>query len=79
MNSPTVNLVLSRRNLLTLLKKLDHVKDGGQSACTIVKPKSPGNRLQGCDQVFIKVVEDEDYYKDREPGKMFDNVTGKIY
>jgi len=79
MESQTVTLTLSRRNLLALLKKLDYVKEGGMSACTIGKYKSPDNGLEGCDHILVRAVEDEDYYIDREPGKMLDNKTGEEY
>lgn len=62
-------IFLSRRNLLTLLSKLDRVKEGDFSACTIVKrdtahPKYP----QTIDEIVVTAIEDEDYYIDRCAG-----------
>lgn len=62
---------LSRRNLQTLLNKLDRVKAGEHSFCTIIKndkthPKYP----QTTDEIMITAVEDDDYYKDRNPGEI---------
>lgn len=65
-----VNVYLSRRNLLTLLSKLDRVKAGGESHCRITKfdtvhPKYP------CSEVtVVQAVEDEEYYRDRAAGEM---------
>lgn len=62
---------LSRRNLLSLLSKLDRVAAGDSSACTLVKfdnvhPKFP----QTMPEIHVMAVEDEDYYIDRSPGVM---------
>lgn len=54
-------LILSRRNLLTLLAKLDRVRDGGTSACTLLLPYENG-------PLPVQAVEDEVKYADREPG-----------
>lgn len=64
-----VQLYLSRRNLLTLLEKLDHVRDGGFSECTIIKHDDDHPRFaQSVPTIIITAVEDEDYYTDRDPG-----------
>lgn len=60
---------LSRRNLETLLSKLDRVKAGDTSTCTIIKkdnqhPVYP----QSEPMIIVTAVEDEDYYVDRKPG-----------
>jgi len=62
-------IYLTRRNLLTLLNKLDRNRIGGDSACTIIKrdnkhPKYP----QTMAQISITALEDEEYYTDRGPG-----------
>ena len=62
---------LSRKNLLTLLSKLDRVKDGGESECTLIKrdnrhPVYP----QTMNFIFVVAVEDEDYYTDRKAGEI---------
>lgn len=68
MSKPT-KVFLTRRNLLTLLSKLDRQKMGDATACTIVKydnahPKYP----QSVDEIWVTAVEDEYYYTDRGPG-----------
>ena len=60
---------LSRRNLLTLLNKLDAKKAGEHTACTIIKcddrhPKYP----QTMKEIHVIALEDEEYYTDRLPG-----------
>lgn len=60
---------LSRRNLLTLLSKLDRKKNGEQTQCMIIKrdtihPIYP----QTMDCIAVIAVEDEDYYINRQPG-----------
>lgn len=64
----TERVFLSRRNLMTLLSKLDRA-DSGETACTIIKndfthPKYP----QTVHQIIVTAVEDDEYYKDRCPG-----------
>ena len=65
-------LFLSRRNLEVLLSKLDRVKAGETSACTLVKyvtPDDPEEFMQACD-FMVTAVEDEDYYHNRPAGAM---------
>lgn len=63
-------IYLTRRNLLTLLSKLDRVKNcDDESACTIIKndnvhPKYP----QTMKSIRVTALEDEDYYTFREAG-----------
>ena len=59
---------LTRRNLLTLIKKLDRVKQGEESGCTIIKHDTDHTTYPCSDVTIISAVEDEDYYVDREPG-----------
>lgn len=64
-------IYLSRRNLLTLLNKLDRVKAGEHSFCTIVKSDNVHEKYpQSMSHIAVTAVEDEDYY-DREPGDMY--------
>jgi len=70
-----VHIYLSRRNLLTLLAKLDVVKEGNPSSCTIIKkdtehPKYP----QSHPHIFVTGVENEEYYFDREFGLMREDI-----
>ena len=60
---------LSRRNLLTLLAKLDRQAAGGSTQCTIEKrdnvhPVYP----QSMKSIYVTAVEDDEYYKGRDPG-----------
>ena len=67
----TATVFLSRRNLQTLLNKLDRVKGGGTSLRTIIKydrvhPVYP----QSHDAIQVTAVEDAEYYIDRAAGIM---------
>lgn len=64
----TVKVYLSRRNLLALLSKLDRVKKGELSACTIIKMDTQNEKFPMTVPVVVTAVEDADYYHDREPG-----------
>lgn len=64
----TVKVYLSRRNLLALLSKLDRVKKGDSSACTIVKMDTQNEKFPMTVPVVVTAVEDADYYHDRAPG-----------
>ena len=62
-------IYLSRRNLLTLLSKLDRKAQGELTACTIVKrdnqhPIYP----QTMKEIDVIAVEDDEYYTDRVAG-----------
>lgn len=63
---------LSRRNLQTLLNKLDRCKrDGlGASQCTIVKRDTAHPQYPCSDEILVTALEDEDYYTDRPAGRM---------
>lgn len=62
-------IYLSRRNLLTLLSKLDRVAAGEESACTLEKRDSIHPVFpQTMDYCAVTAVEDKDYYADRKPG-----------
>jgi hypothetical protein len=65
-------VTLSRRNLEALLSKLDRVKAGEQSACTIQKRHNPADgeyaTSKSLDGVFIVAVEDEVLYANRAAG-----------
>ena len=76
---PEHTVYLSRRNLLTLLNKLDRQKAGSISACTIIKndnahPTYP----QTMHSIAVVAVEDADYYNDRHAGAVLpiDEPTG---
>ena len=72
-------LYLTRRNLLTLLEKLDHVADGGSSACTLIKNDTTHSEypITGATSIRVTAVEDDIYYKDQIPGPVLDMKTGE--
>jgi hypothetical protein len=57
-------LELSRRNLTTLLEKLDDPN----SARTLLSPGLPGAPM-----IAVRAVEDEEHYADRAPGITYTN------
>lgn len=62
-------IYLSRRNLQTLLNKLDRQATGEDTACSIVKYKNPRDPVtQTMDKITITAVEDEVLYANRLPG-----------
>jgi hypothetical protein len=62
---------LSRRNLLSLLSKLDRKANGEETACTLIKCDCDHAKFpQTMKQVSIVAVEDKDYYVDRLPGEV---------
>lgn len=69
MTQPTV--YLTRRNLLSLLSKLDRAKAGEQTACALIKndnahPVYP----QTMKSIWVQAVEDDAYYTDRGAGEV---------
>lgn len=67
------SVYLSRRNLLTLLSKLDRVAAGEQSQCQIVKcDNQHPTHSQTHSQIVVTAVEDDVYYAHREPGYVLD-------
>jgi len=65
-------IFLSRRNLLTLLSKLDRQKAGDTTACTVVKFDNvyPEKYKQTMDACMVTAVEDDEYYGGRPSGVM---------
>lgn len=61
-------IYLTRRNLLTLLSKLDRQKAGEETACTIIKHDTAHEKFPIREAVAVTALEDEVYYYDREPG-----------
>lgn len=62
-------IYLSRRNLQTLLNKLNRRSAGGETQCVIIKndkqhPKYP----QTVDSIMVIAIEDDEYYFERSPG-----------
>ena len=68
---PKSKVYLSRRNLLTLLAKLDRLAEGDHTECAIIKsddahPKYP----QTMKSIMVVAIEDDEYYIDRNAGEM---------
>lgn len=60
---------LSRRNLLTLLSKLDRKIAGQQTECTLIKRDNTHPIFpQTMKAIEVVAVEDEEYYTHRDPG-----------
>lgn len=64
-----IKLYLTRRNLITLLSKLDRKRAGDETACTIIKNDTvhkvyPNSHAP----IEVTAVEDDDYYTERTPG-----------
>lgn len=63
---------LSRRNLLTLLSKLDRQASGDITECTIIKCDTAHEKYpQTMKELHVVAVEDEEYYTTRSPGPVF--------
>ena len=65
-------IYLSRRNLLTLLAKLDRTAFGEPSQCTLIKRDLEHPDYPATVPARITAVEDADYYTDRLPGSSQD-------
>lgn len=64
-------IFLSRRNLMTLLSKLNRAAAGDNTACTVVKFRIPTDPfVQTIDAIAVTAVEDSDYYVNRGAGAM---------
>jgi hypothetical protein len=67
----TSQIYLSRRNLLTLLSKLDRAAAGEETACTLIKHDNVHPRYpQTMGSVRVTAVEDADYYTMGPPGEV---------
>ncbi len=63
-------LYLTRRNLTTLLSKLDRKRAGEETKCTLIKRDTKHPQYPSTDEITITALEDVDYYTDRKPGKV---------
>ncbi len=61
-------IFLSRRNLTTLLNKLDRKKKGEDTACTLIKYNDRQSFRNTIDTCIITAVEDNEYYVDFNAG-----------
>lgn len=66
----SIHVYLSRRNIMTLLDKLDfNIQTPGASQCTLVKNDVDNTRFpQSHPEIWVTAVEDKEYYWDRTPG-----------
>jgi hypothetical protein len=77
----TPKVYLSRRNLLTLLSKLDRDSNGEETACAIMKHQQPSAQYkQTMKDIAVIAVQDEDYYgaQNRPAGEMHPDDEAKI-
>lgn len=74
-------LYLSKRNLLTLLSKLERYEAGQETNCAIIKHNSHLDpyslNLQGETDIMIIAIPDERYYTNRDPGEVHTLDTPK--
>jgi len=64
-------IYLSRKNLLTLLSKLDRFAAGEETKCSIIKYENPLDPYcQTMDEVMVIAIPDESYYVNRPAGVM---------
>ena len=62
-------IYLSRRNLLTLLNKLDRKASGGDSECTLLKRDCTHEKYpQSMRLCVVTAIEDDEYYTTRDAG-----------
>lgn len=61
---------LTRRNLLTLLSKLDRQAAGEVTASTIVKQDTQHPQYPCTDVIAVTAIQDSAYYIDRKPGEI---------
>ena len=62
---------LSKRNLLTLLSKLERQERGEETACAIVKYANPTDPYcNTIKEITVIAVPDEKFYTNRAPGAM---------
>jgi hypothetical protein len=67
---------LSRRNLLTLISKLDRRIAGQETECKLVKNDYANpNYPQTMKSIEVNAVEDQDYYSERGAGLVLDADT----
>jgi hypothetical protein len=72
-------IYLSRRNLLTLLSKLDRQEAGDETACAIIKySNSTDPYCNTIDQVTVIAVADEEFYTTRQPGAMHSSDEARL-
>lgn len=72
-------IYLSKRNLLTLLSKLERLEAGDDTKCAIIKYQNPLDPYcNTIDQVAIIAIPDEAFYVNRNPGPMHPKDEAKL-
>ena len=62
-------LYLSKRNLLSLLSKLERKEQGEETACAIIKYRNPNDAVvNSIDEITVIAVPDEVMYNTRQAG-----------
>lgn len=64
-------LYLSRRNLQTLINKLDRLKAGEETKCTIIKFNERPSFPNSMDEITVVAIDDDKYYCDFSPGIVY--------
>lgn len=92
-NEEIETVYISRRNILTLLSKLDRAQRGEKTACTILKNDTAHLKypctsrfaitateepVPVADSAFIFALEDEEYYVDRPAGPIHPADLGAL-
>jgi len=63
------HVYLSKRNLLTLLSKLERLEKGEETFCAIIKYQNLQDPYcNSMDQVVVAAIPDEKFYVNRTPG-----------
>lgn len=71
MSSTVEHVFLSRRNLLTLLSKLDRKAAGEDTMCTLIKKDDTHAKYpQSSPIIVVTAIEDAEYYDTREAGEV---------
>jgi hypothetical protein len=63
-------LYLSKRNLQTLLNKLERAEKGEATHCTIIKHHNPNDPYINTSSVMVVALPDEVLYANRQAGAM---------
>ena len=72
-------IYLSKRNLLTLLSKLERFDQGDETKCAIVKHSNPFDPYcNTMDEIMVVAVPDDKFYTNRTPGEMHPLDEAKI-
>lgn len=72
-------IYLSKRNLLTLLSKLERLEAGEDTKCAIIKNRNALDPYcNTVDQVAVIAIPDEKFYVNRNPGPMHPKDEEKI-